>query len=116
MRKRLGNAAPQIKEVVCVQAWCEAAVGDMPVDTDADTDVGDWLAETSESQSHTAAPTPRRQLSFIGLDTVEEGSTEGTPSTVPTQSGPVSVPFAQPLHLFICVRQSCSKDRTLPAS
>ncbi|KAK9906778.1 hypothetical protein WJX75_007809 [Coccomyxa subellipsoidea] len=64
------------------QAWCEAGIGDMPMDTDADTDVGDWLAETSESQLH-AVGTSMRQLTFTGLDTVQEVSCEGTPSSAP---------------------------------
>ena len=82
------------ENTVChVQAWCEAGVGAMPIDTDTDTDVGDWLAETSESQSH-AVPTPMRQVSFIGLDTVQEASSEGTPTSAPTQHGAVS-----PVHL-----------------
>lgn len=72
-----------------VQAWCEAGVGAMPMDTDTDTDLGDWLAETSESQSH-AVPTPMRQVSFIGLDTVQEASSEGTPTSAPTHHGAVS--------------------------
>lgn len=54
----------------------------MPMDTDADTDVGDWLAETSESQLH-AVGTSMRQLTFTGLDTVQEVSCEGTPSSPP---------------------------------
>lgn len=73
------------------QAWCEAAVGDLPYGTDTDVDTelaGDWLAETSESQSH-AGHLPMRQLSSFslrapnvqGLDTVEEASSEGTPHT-----------------------------------
>ncbi|CAL8462314.1 g1847 [Coccomyxa elongata] len=68
------------------QAWCEAGVGAMPMDTDTDTDVGDWLAETSESHSH-AVPTPMRQVSFIGLDTVQEASSEGTPTSAATHHG-----------------------------
>lgn len=85
-----------------VQAWCEAGVGAMPMDTDTDTDVGDWLAETSESQSH-AVPTPMRQVSFIGLDTVQEASSEGTPTSAPTQQGAVS-----PVHLKVGVMLSTS--------
>ncbi len=105
----LGQDKPSLeRRWVCwhVQAWCEAGVGDVPMDTDVDTDAGDWLAETSESQSHAVAPS-MRQLAFTGLDTVQEVSSEGTPTSAPTQHGTVrtspETSFQEVDILLVCV-------------
>ena len=80
-----------------MQAWCEAAVGDLPLgDSDFDdlgggsADGADWLAETSESaQQHLSASSlslrqhlpPGARASPAGLDPVQEESSEGTPTS-----------------------------------
>jgi hypothetical protein len=97
---------------VAAQAWCEAAAGDLPLESDFEADTsaggaggGDWLAETSESQRVSGGSLSLRQaLPAVGarpgaaqqasplLDPVEEASSEGTPSSAQTAARRVSWP------------------------
>ena len=96
-----------------MQAWCEAAAGDLPLDSDFEADTAtvvpgggnnnDWLAETSESQQRDSRSLSLRQaLPPVGtrpgaqqqqqsplLDPVEEASSEGTPSSAVAAAGRV---------------------------
>ncbi|CAK0752569.1 hypothetical protein CVIRNUC_002156 [Coccomyxa viridis] len=71
------------------QAWCEAGSGDMPLDAEPETDseLGDWLGQTSESQPHLTpslhAPSFSVRHKPLGLDPVQEASSEGYKSSAP---------------------------------
>ena len=72
-----------------IQAWCEAGSGDMPLDAEPETDseLGDWLGQTSESQPHLTpslhAPSFSVRHKPLGLDPVQEASSEGYKSSAP---------------------------------
>ena len=74
---------------VVLQAWCEAGSGDMPLDAEPETDseLGDWLGQTSESQAHLTpslhAPSFSVRHKPQGLDPVQEASSEGYKSSAP---------------------------------
>ena len=74
---------------MALQAWCEAGSGDMPLDGEPETDseLGDWLGQTSESQAHLTpslhAPSFSVRHKPQGLDPVQEASSEGYKSSAP---------------------------------
>lgn len=72
-----------------MQAWCEAGSGDLPLDTEteAGSELGDWLGQTSESTQHLTPGLHAASFSIrpkiLGLDPVQEASSEGYKSSAP---------------------------------
>ncbi len=72
-----------------MQAWCEAGSGDLPLDTEteAGSELGDWLGQTSESTQHLTPGLHAASFSIRpkipGLDPVQEASSEGYKSSAP---------------------------------
>ena len=76
---------------LALQAWCEVGSRDMPMDAEPETDseLGDWLGQTSESQHHLMpslhAPSFSIPHKALGLDPVQEASSEGYKSSAPAR-------------------------------
>ena len=75
--------------ILALQAWCEAGSGDLPMytETEAGSELGDWLGQTSESSLRLAHDLHAASLSIRpkppGLDPVQEASSEGYKSSAP---------------------------------